>query len=1504
MPFDNFEFDHSDTGTTVGPHLSRRTKTGIVAQMKAAARSALSPVKQARGKAIFSVMLVAAAALTAPQSANAQCYALNSATNGGLTLNITDLPKPTISSDGAGGTDYTYQLAGLSGNSATLVVGTKSYAATSPDAFGIQVDANPSFTIVEIFTQSTAPEFSATVELENVSADLLPDGWPAVLPEISQWPTVAAMYGIIGSSTSYEFSLTSITDCVPPPPPPKTLGDCDCNGSGVGEPIDAGTGNVFEKATDYKTAGQNPLSFARSYNSMGKTSYPDTFATSLGVNWRSSFDRYLKVVSSTSVDAERPDGQVISFTLAGGTWTPDSDVDVKLTQSGSNWTLTDHSDTAETYTVSGGKGTLNSLRQRNGYTQTLDYNSSGQLQSVTDSYDRALNFTYYPSGLLETVTTPDTLVLTYDFESVAGGNRLTSVSYNTSPVTNQTYIYGNAAFPFALTGITDENGNRFTTWGYDTNGRGNSSLHGTGAATSDLTTLTYNTDGTTTVTNAFGVQDTYSFTALQGVPKVSGIERAATKTTAAAKRSFGYDSNGYLNSTTDWNGNSTTYVNDAHGDQKTINEAVGSTVARTTTISYDPTWVHEPHQIITPGLTTTFAYDTNGNPHTRTDVDTTTNTVPYSTKGQTRITTWTWYGTGELESVKLPRTEVTAETSFIYATDGALTQIKDALGHLTKITEHTSGGLPTTIIDQNNVATTLAYDGRLNLRTSTLDTAAGKLVTTWTHDPANNLTGLQLPDNSKLIYGYDDAHRLTSITDLFGNSVTYTLDGLGDRKLTQIKTPKDAVAETHSGIFDALGRITSDIGGMGQTAGYTYDNNGNVHTITPPSPSGVITNSWDALNRLHTVENPLPGGTTTFGYDAHDRVLSVQDANKDSTTYLYNGFGDRTQTLSPDSGSTVSYFDGDRNVTQVVKPGPLTSNTNYDALDRPLKTTYPADATLNVSRAYDQTGHGFGIGQKTSATDQAGSLSLTYDERGNVTDETRVVTGAGTLATLTSYDNASRIAGIAYPSGTGVAYGRDIMGRVTSVMEKPLGSSTPVNVVTNVTYEPFGPETGFTFGNGIKGVYGYDLDYRPATRVDTGTAVVQKLTYAYYANNSVKTITDAVNAANTQTLGYNAVDALTSAVSGAGGYGTYGWTWDSVGNVKTQVVNGTTTTFNPVTGSNKLSSIVTGATTEAVASTPAGNINTLKIGTTTEETLNYNQANELATAQTASTSATYKYDLRGQRLEKALPGTNPVIYQYGQAAGELLSENDLHKGQTADYIYLNGRPIGEVNPTTGKLYFTHTDRLGTPEKLTDSTQTIVWNATYKPFGNTVQFGGTLTIQSLRLPGQYFDPETGMNHNGFRDYAGSLKRYVESDPIGLRGGMNTFQYAKGNAFKFSDPLGTTTSTTSQQAQGTNACVKQYLQQHYPDTASLIAEFSLFSYLPGSGNVKSGGPIEQWKEAGLGKTAGYYGFKLAEGVAPEALMTLTAQAVPPLALGFAIGSTYANYRAIQACTCDPK
>ena len=92
-----------------------------------------------------------------------------------------------------------------------------------------------------------------------------------------------------------------------------------------------------------------------------------TYATGMGTNWRTNYDRYLHIINPAAiygVVAERPDGQQITFTSSAGTYTPDSDVDLKLTKSGSTWTLTDQNDNSEIYFTSGSCPPSAPLRQR------------------------------------------------------------------------------------------------------------------------------------------------------------------------------------------------------------------------------------------------------------------------------------------------------------------------------------------------------------------------------------------------------------------------------------------------------------------------------------------------------------------------------------------------------------------------------------------------------------------------------------------------------------------------------------------------------------------------------------------------------------------------------------------------------------------------------------------------------------------------------------------------------------------------------------------------------------------------------------------------------------------------------------------------------------------------------------------------------------------------------------------------------------------------------------
>ena len=110
-----------------------------------------------------------------------------------------------------------------------------------------------------------------------------------------------------------------------------------------------------------------------------------------------------------------------------------------------------------------------------------------------------------------------------------------------------------------------------------------------------------------------------------------------------------------------------------------------------------------------------------------------------------------------------------------------------------------------------------------------------------------------------------------------------------------------------------------------------------------------------------------------------------------------------------------------------------------------------------------------------------------------------------------------------------------------------------------------------------------------------------------------------------------------------------------------------------------------------------------------------------------------------------------------------------------------------------QMYFVHNDHLGTPQVVTNQSQAVVWQGHQTPFGTVEET--TATIEQLaRFPGQYFDEESGLSYNYFRDYDPTIGRYVQSDPIGLRGGINTYAYVGGNPLMYTDPTGETPAAT--------------------------------------------------------------------------------------------------------------
>lgn len=385
----------------------------------------------------------------------------------------------------------------------------------------------------------------------------------------------------------------------------------------LNNPINAGTGNKFQLEVDYAAVSAFGLSFQRFYNSNDSV-----ISTRIGQHWRGNYDRVVEVVDVSTVEIIRDDGKVLTFNLSGNNWVPDADITaqlVELTDGGgvrTGWRYTTSDDTVEDYNID---GQLITITNRAGLSQTLSYDvtsvdggddNSDTLDKVTGPFGRTLSFTYDGNGRIATMTDPGAGIYTYGYD--ANGNLL-SVAYPDETPGNSTdnpqrqYHYENVSFLYALTGITDETGARFSTYAYDTQGRANMSEHAGGDG---RVNVVFNIDGTSTVTDAIGNVRTYHFDVLHGVVKIAQIDGGPC-TSCGQIQNTTYDANGFIASQNDFNGNVTTFVNDARGLELSRTEAVGTSEQRTITTEWHPTF-RLPTMITEPGKITTFTYDAQG----------------------------------------------------------------------------------------------------------------------------------------------------------------------------------------------------------------------------------------------------------------------------------------------------------------------------------------------------------------------------------------------------------------------------------------------------------------------------------------------------------------------------------------------------------------------------------------------------------------------------------------------------------------------------------------------------------------------------------------------------------------------------------------------------------------------------------------------------------------------------------------------------------------------------
>lgn len=779
--------------------------------------------------------------------------------------------------------------------------------------------------------------------------------------------------------------------------------------------------------------------------------------------------------------------------------------------------------------------------------------------------------------------------------------------------------------------------------------------------------------------------------------------------------------------------------------------------------------------------------------------------------------------TGELIKIENPGTEYATQGGGSYPS--AMGYIYDSEGNVVRESKglNTQGNgsvaamswVDKTLDEYNRVDKVVNAVGMLDYDfhpdgTLTRLTDGNSKPTSYEYDALKRMTRQLQPGNILTQFAYDARDNLTQVTDGNGAVTTYAFDDLGNR--VRVQSP-DSGTQTFT--YDIAGNLIQSVDAMGQT------------TVRQYSPGG----------RILSVDRPGVAEDEVYAYDSctngAGRLCSVTMGNGEYTAYEYDAFGRPSLLVSRGGGAAYEY-DAKDNVTAITYPSGRRVTYAYNSagqatsvsLQDGVRTTALAGSIRNLPFGpADSWTYGNGLKETRSFNSSymptslgvAGKFQITfpqYDGNGNLLQ--RVLNGQ---AESYAYDDLNRLQGAA--GGFGLrAYEYDAVGNRTKL--------TADGVVTTSAY---GPQSN-RIANSSTGQYVLDANGSSIVMPRAGAG---SLELGYSKRNQLESVAAAGQPpGSTAVYLHNSLGQRTlKSLNGS----ERRYLYDPQGHLLAEsladgsiveeyvYLNGQPLALLGLPNRPQTPSI------DAIVDETAG----IFVGPWVSKKVTYaynTKFLQLTLPSTSTNSFSWNwlppvsglYDIWTWWVRKPTDG----IFTYYEVEGGSWIQGIRHSEQTqgswaylgrlhltaglqalSTSAYQGGSPSApgtvldvdaarfkliEVDTGTELNYgYVISDQLGTPQAVTNRAGAIVWKATYDPFGQATvnadpDADGIPFTLNIRFPGQYFDVESGLNYNRYRDYNPETGRYLESDPMGLEGGLNTFGYAAGNPISNTDSLG--------------------------------------------------------------------------------------------------------------------